>query len=48
MFPDYQRVDDAGIRGRYEELWGVVLDPKPGLTVVEIMHAARKREIRGM
>ena len=48
MFPDYQRVDNAGIRGRYEKLWGAVLDPKPGLTVVEIMHAARKREIRGM
>jgi formate dehydrogenase major subunit len=24
------------------------LDPKPGLTVVEIIHAAKKREIRGM
>src|SRR2546430_8520648 len=24
------------------------LDPKPGLTVVEIMHAAKKREIRAM
>ncbi|MEK6211107.1 MAG: formate dehydrogenase subunit alpha [Pseudomonadota bacterium] len=48
MLPDYQRVDNAEFRGRYEKLWGVALDPKPGLTVVEIMNAARKREIRGM
>jgi formate dehydrogenase major subunit len=48
MFPDYHRVDNAEFRGQYEKLWGVVLDPKPGLTVVEIMRAARKRKIRGM
>ena len=29
-------------------MWGVELDPDPGLTVVEIIHAAKKREIRGM
>ncbi|MGH8760581.1 MAG: molybdopterin-dependent oxidoreductase, partial [Burkholderiales bacterium] len=48
MFPDYHRVDNAKFRGQYEKLWGVALDPNPGLTVVEIMNAARKREIRGM
>ena len=33
---------------RFEKLWGMALDPKPGLTVVEIMRAAKKQEIRGM
>src|SRR5690242_15125106 len=48
VYPDYQRVDNPEARQRFEKLWGVELDPKPGLTVVEIMNAAKKREIRGM
>ncbi|MGH8808364.1 MAG: molybdopterin-dependent oxidoreductase, partial [Noviherbaspirillum sp.] len=48
VFPDYQRVDNAEVRERFEKLWGAALDPKPGLTVVEIMKAALDREIRGM
>ena len=31
MYPDYQRVDNAGrARERFEALWGTTLDPKPG------------------
>src|SRR4029450_9317650 len=37
VFPDYQRVDNGGAHARFESLWGVKLDDKPGLTVVEIM-----------
>src|SRR5450759_1895469 len=49
MYPNYQRVDDPEARARFAKLWGAPdLDPKPGLTVVEIMHAAKKKEIRGM
>ena len=48
MFPDYRRVDDRGAIERFEKLWNVTLDPVPGLTVVEIMHAASRGEIRGM
>jgi formate dehydrogenase major subunit len=48
VFPDYQRVDNPEAHKRFEQFWGVALDPKPGLTVVEIMHAAQKGEIRGM
>jgi formate dehydrogenase major subunit len=33
---------------RFEKLWGAKLDPKPGLTVVEIMDAAYAGKIRGM
>ncbi len=48
MFPDYQRVDDAAARARFEDYWDVTLDDKPGLTVVEVIHAAIRGEIRGM
>jgi formate dehydrogenase major subunit len=48
FYPDYQRVNTPAARERFEKLWGQQLDPDPGLTVVEIMHAAKKREIRGM
>ncbi|RCX30201.1 formate dehydrogenase subunit alpha [Thioalbus denitrificans] len=48
VFPDYQRVDNPEARARFEALWGTALDPEPGLTVVEIMHAAKAGEIRGM
>jgi formate dehydrogenase major subunit len=48
VFPDYQRVDNADARRKFETLWGVTLDPKPGLTVVEIMNAVHAGEIRGM
>jgi formate dehydrogenase major subunit len=48
MFPDYRRVDDQAAIRRFESLWNTALDPEPGLTVVEIMHAATRGEIRGM
>jgi formate dehydrogenase major subunit len=48
FFPDYKSVEDAQVRGFYEELWGTKLDPKRGLTVVEIMDAVHADKIRGM
>jgi formate dehydrogenase major subunit len=48
MFPDYQRVDDGTARARFERLWGASLDGTPGLTVVEVMHAALRGELRGL
>src|SRR6266851_144993 len=48
MYPDYQRVDTADVRSRFEALWKKTLDPKPGLTVVEIMNAVHAGQIRGM
>jgi formate dehydrogenase major subunit len=48
VFPDYQRVDDPRARGLFEQLWGARLDDEPGLTVVEIMGAILRNEIRGM
>jgi formate dehydrogenase major subunit len=48
VFPDYQRVDNTTAHDKFEALWGTTLDPKPGLTVVEIMNAVHAGEIRGM
>ncbi|MEJ2502021.1 MAG: molybdopterin-dependent oxidoreductase, partial [Gemmatimonadota bacterium] len=48
VYPDYQDVADPEARSRFEAFWDAELDPEPGLTVVEIMNAARRREIRGM
>lgn len=48
VFPDYHSTRDDGYRQFLEELWGAKLDPEPGLTVVEIMDAARAGQIRGM
>jgi formate dehydrogenase major subunit len=48
MFPDYQRVDNAAARTKFEALWNTSLDPKAGLTVTEITESAYKGQIRGM
>ncbi|MCG6876476.1 MAG: formate dehydrogenase subunit alpha [Betaproteobacteria bacterium] len=48
VYPDYQRVDNPEAKARFEKLWGLDLDPKPGLTVVEIVNAACEGKIRGM
>ena len=51
MYPDYQRVDNPAARARFEAAWQLApgtLDDKPGLTVVEVMHAIKHGEIRGM
>ncbi len=48
VFPDYARVGVEENRARFEELWGMELDPKPGLTVVETVDAIHAGEIKGM
>jgi formate dehydrogenase major subunit len=48
VFPDYRSVENPEIRAEYEAFWGTPLDPKRGLTVVEIMHAIADDVIRGM
>jgi formate dehydrogenase major subunit len=48
FYPNYQRVASPEVRQHFEALWGAELDPQPGLTVVEIMHAAKQHQIRGM
>jgi formate dehydrogenase major subunit len=53
MFPNYQRVDNAGAHAWFEKFWDTPLDKKPGYTVVEIMHKALApdsdpHKVRGM
>ena len=48
VYPDYQSVEKAAVREMFEQFWGQSLDPKSGLTVVEIMRAVHAGEIKGM
>jgi formate dehydrogenase major subunit len=48
VYPDYRSVTSDEARTWFEAFWGVPLEPKAGLTVVEIMHAAKRRDIRAM
>ncbi len=38
--PGYRHVSDAGVRATFEDLWGVVLDPEPGLRIPNMFDAA--------
>ena len=51
MYPDYQKVDNPEVRASFEKAWKLApgaLDPEPGLTVVEVMHAVHAGKVRGM
>jgi formate dehydrogenase major subunit len=48
VYPDYQSVEKDDVRELFEQLWGQKLDPKKGLTVVEIMNAIHAGQIHGM
>ncbi|WP_119458973.1 formate dehydrogenase subunit alpha [Rhodospirillaceae bacterium SYSU D60014] len=48
VYPDYQAVQKDAIREHFEQAWGTKLDPKNGLTVVEIMTAVHNDRIKGM
>jgi len=47
-YPDYLSVENPDVRGQYENFWGETLDPKRGLTVVEIVDAIHAGQIKGM
>jgi formate dehydrogenase major subunit len=55
VFPGYQKVDDPDALAKFAAAWqGAIRNPKseirnlPGLTVVEMMHAAAQGRIKGM
>ncbi|MBA3591993.1 molybdopterin-dependent oxidoreductase, partial [Methylibium sp.] len=48
MLPNYQRVTSEAVRAQFEALWSTSIDARPGLTVVEIMHAVTDGAIRGL
>ncbi len=48
VYPGYQKVEDSGVRDKFEKAWDVALPDKPGLTIVEMMQAALEGRVRGM
>ncbi|MDT8344401.1 MAG: molybdopterin-dependent oxidoreductase, partial [Thermohalobaculum sp.] len=48
VLPDYQSVKDAGARELFRSIWQMEINPEPGLTVVEIIDAIYRGEIKGM
>jgi len=49
VLPDYQSVADQEVRELFRHIWqGTEIDPNPGLTVVEIVDAMYRGEIKGM
>ena len=48
VYPDYQNVANPKIRKKFEALWNTKLDPHPGKTVVEIMHAIHGGDLNGL
>ena len=49
VLPDYQSVADTEVRELFRHIWGgTEIDPQPGLTVVEIVDAMYRGEIKGM
>ena len=48
VYSGYQSVEDPKVREKFERAWGVPLDAKAGLTVVEIMSEVKAGRIRAM
>jgi formate dehydrogenase major subunit len=48
VYTDYQSVEKPEVHAFFEDFWGQKLDPKKGLTVVEIIRAIHAGEIRGL
>ena len=45
--PGYRHMSDDATRDIYESLWGVTLDPEPGLRIPNMLDAARRRLVQG-
>ena len=48
VFPAYQPVANDEVRGKFEKAWNAKLPAKPGKTIVELMDAAHKGEIKAL
>ncbi len=48
VFPGYQKVEDDTIRSKFETAWGVALDGRAGLTVVEMVNAAAEGRLKAL
>ena len=48
VLPDYQTVKSETVRELFRGIWGSEIDDEPGLTVVEMVDAMYRGQIRGM
>ncbi len=48
VFPAYQKIASDELREKFAKAWNAALSAKPGLTLVEIMHAAAEEKIKGL
>jgi formate dehydrogenase alpha subunit len=48
VLPGYQAVSDEKVRAKFAAAWGAELPDEPGLTVVEMIHAAARGQLRAI
>ena len=48
FYPGYQRVDDEGVRQKFEKAWGVSLSARSGLTLMEMMKGIAEGKIKAL
>ena len=48
VFTGYQPVVNDEARAKFEKAWGVSLPSKPGITIVEILHAAHEGKVKAL
>jgi formate dehydrogenase alpha subunit len=48
VLPGYQAVSDRQVRAKFAAAWGAELPDEPGLTVVEMIHAAARGQLRAI
>ena len=48
VYPGYQRVTDAEIKGKFETAWGYVLSDSPGLTLTEMFDAVLEGNVKAI
>ena len=48
VYTGYQRVDDEAVRQKFEKTWAVSLNPKPGLTLMEMMKGIGEGKVKAL
>jgi formate dehydrogenase alpha subunit len=48
VYTGYQRVDDDAVRQKFEKAWAVSLNPKPGLTLLEMMKEIGEGKVKAL
>jgi formate dehydrogenase alpha subunit len=48
VYTGYQRVDDDAVRQKFEKAWGAPLNPKPGVTLLEMMKEIGEGKLKAL